>query len=252
MDYTLFIFDNNNVQVSDIFDFLKVAIIALIAQWLIIWFLHNKMNYGSSHLSVFIIKIVVLCYLIYDFATQVLNLNPTNLTIFASAFSLAFGFGMQSIIQNFVAGLIMIGEKTVKTGDSITLADGRSGIVTNVNYRTTTLKTDDNCLIMVPNSKVFLETIENKTKLDPKVRVKIVFLVDKDADFEQMEVILKNACNDIAGFIDEPAPELTISSITKDGVNVEFRLHVKNSDYADTQVITRKLYARLLEESVKR
>jgi small-conductance mechanosensitive channel len=101
------------------------------------------MNYGVGHLSIFITKLVVICYLVYYFATKVLGLDATNLAMFASAFSIAIGFGMQSMIQNFVAGIILLGDKTIQVGDKIILSGGITGVVESITYRTTTIKTAD-------------------------------------------------------------------------------------------------------------
>lgn len=246
-DYTIFVFNNNGIQVLDVIGFLYDVILALIVQYIIIFFLKRRADYGIGHLSIFMTKFIVALYLIYDFATNVLSLNAGNLAMFASAFSIAIGFGMQSIIQNFVAGIILLGDKTLQVGDRVKLGDKTEGDVVNITYRTTTIKTDDNTLVVVPNSKIFLDTIENQTKSDKKIRLKALLLVEAGANLPDVEAILVNACKKIPGFIDNIAPQIVIKTMNKDGILLEIRLFIEDSDLCDDGLASRILYDELYE-----
>src|SRR5205807_1999033 len=79
--------------------------------------------------------------------------------VFALAFSLAF----QDILKNFIAGIFLLLERPFRIGDEIT-ADNRTGVVENVEMRTTTLRTEDGEEVLIPNSLVYTSTIVNRTR----------------------------------------------------------------------------------------
>lgn len=116
--------------------------------------------------------IITLGFLI---ALSVVGIDLTNLTIVAGALGIGIGFGLQSIVNNFVSGLILLFEHNVKVGDYVVLASGLSGKVEAINVRSTHVRTLDNLDVIVPNSQMISEEITNWTLNDTVVRYKIPF-----------------------------------------------------------------------------
>lgn len=138
--------------------------------------------------SVFFILDKLIHYLIIFVATiagfTTLGIDFTNLTLIAGALSVGIGFGLQNIVSNFVSGLTIMFERSLKVGDYIEMEDGYTGSVMEINARSTRINTNDNIDVVIPNSDLVTNKIINWTLRDSIKRVKIPFGVaygtDKD------------------------------------------------------------------------
>ena len=93
-----------------------------------------------------------------------------SLAIFAGAFGIGIGFGMQNIIGNFISGIILLFERPMRVGDVITLEDGTLGTIEKISARSTTIQTPDAITITVPNSKFIESRITNWTHPNKQMR----------------------------------------------------------------------------------
>ncbi|MBI2556925.1 MAG: mechanosensitive ion channel [Planctomycetes bacterium] len=93
-----------------------------------------------------------------------------SLAIFAGAFGIGIGFGMQNIIGNFISGIILLFERPMRVGDVITLEDGTLGTIEKISARCTTIQTPDAVTITVPNSKFIESRITNWTHPNTQMR----------------------------------------------------------------------------------
>ena len=101
-----------------------------------------------------------------------LNLAQIPLTVFAflgGALAIGVGFGTQTIIKNFISGLILLMERQIRVGDIVDI-DGTTGTVSEVNLRSSTIKSFDGIAAIVPNSTLLEGKVTNWTMSDPKVR----------------------------------------------------------------------------------
>jgi small-conductance mechanosensitive channel len=94
-------------------------------------------------------------------ATNMLGLQLEKITLIASALSVGIGFGLQSIIQNFVSGVILLIERPVKVGDWISVA-GAEGTIRRIRVRATELATADGGIAIVPNSSFISSNVSNR------------------------------------------------------------------------------------------
>ncbi|HQL00171.1 MAG TPA: mechanosensitive ion channel, partial [Smithellaceae bacterium] len=100
---------------------------------------------------------------------QTAGINLSSLTILLGALGVGIGFGLQNITNNFVSGLIILFERPIKVGDRIEVADV-AGDVVDISMRATTIITNDNISIIVPNSQFISETVINWSHTDRNVR----------------------------------------------------------------------------------
>ena len=112
------------------------------------------------------------------------GLDFTNLALVAGALSVGIGFGLQSIVSNFVSGLIILFEQTLRVGDYIELDTGLTGTVKSINVRSTLINTNDNIDIVVPNSEFVTARLTNWTLGERILRVRIPFGVAYGTDKE--------------------------------------------------------------------
>ncbi len=106
-----------------------------------------------------------------------LGLSFSQITLFASALSVGIGFGLQSIISNFVSGLILLVERPVKVGDWVAIGD-LQGDVRAINIRATEINMVDRSLLIVPNSELVTKSVRNVTHGSALGRVMLVLHMD--------------------------------------------------------------------------
>jgi small-conductance mechanosensitive channel len=129
-----------------------------------------------THYAIIIIAVFI--------ALSSIGLDFSNLALVAGALSVGIGFGLQSIVSNFVSGLIILFEHTLRVGDYIELDTGLTGTVKAINVRSTLINTNDNIDIVVPNSEFVTARLTNWTLGERILRVRIPFGVAYGSDKE--------------------------------------------------------------------
>jgi small-conductance mechanosensitive channel len=161
---------------------------------------------------------------------QIMGINLTALAVFGGALGVGLGFGLQSIASNFISGLIILLDRSLSIGDFIELEDGRSGYVTALNMRSTTLETFEGKDIMVPNEMFITGTFVNWTHKNQKQRYRVDFSVAYNTDIRKLVEVIKEAVaahpQVLSGeqYPIEERPDCEIDSFGDSGVNmfVEF------------------------------
>ena len=110
------------------------------------------------------------------------GVNLTALTIFSGALGVGIGFGLQAIFSNFISGIIILFEKSVKVGDFIELQSGVTGLVKEINIRSTLVTTNDNVDILVPNEEFIKAQVINWTLREARRRLRVGFGVSYGSD----------------------------------------------------------------------
>lgn len=116
-----------------------------------------------------------------------MGIDFTSFAIIAGALGVGVGFGLQSIVSNFVSGLIILFERNMKVGDYIELANSVAGVVREINIRSTRITTLDNLDIIVPNADIIQNNIINWSLQDRIIRVHIPFGVAYGSDKQTVE-----------------------------------------------------------------
>ena len=115
------------------------------------------------------------------FTSVFLGLSLDRIALFASALSIGIGFGLQSVISNFVSGLILLVERPIKVGDWVAIGD-LEGDVRKINVRATEIEMKDQSRLIVPNLDLITKTVRNVTHGGALGRIRIVIRVNDDAD----------------------------------------------------------------------
>jgi len=199
-DTTLFTISETPVAGSDI---LRAMVILLIAYLVSRGVRHaiNRFNRTESagtqaslytvgrlsHYAIITIAVFV--------SLSTIGLDFSNIALVAGALSVGIGFGLQSIVSNFVSGLIILFEHSLRVGDYIELDTGLTGTVKAINVRSTLINTNDNIDIVVPNSEFVTARLTNWTLGERIIRIRIPFGVAYGSDKE----VVRQAALEAAG-----------------------------------------------------
>ena len=132
--------------------------------------------------------------------------NWSTFSVILGAVSFGIGFGLRNVTDNFVSGLIILLERPVKVGDRITI-DNLSGTVTSIRSRSTTVRTNDNIEVIVPNSRFISESVINWSHSDNQVRFRIPVGVHYESDVFHVRDVLEAAAANHSGILTSPRPK---------------------------------------------
>ncbi|HVH64667.1 MAG TPA: mechanosensitive ion channel family protein [Candidatus Acidoferrum sp.] len=176
-------------------------------------------------------------------AFTVLFGNPTLVFGGFGFLALAFSLAFQDILKNFIAGLFLLLERPFRLGDEITV-DGRTGIVENIEMRTTTLRTSDGEQVLTPNSLVYTGTIINRTRYPTRMftlTAKVPNATTPDGLTDRLREQLKGR-TDIAN---DPPPQVVLQPNVDGGLTLEVRYWLdyrKNDPVAVQAAVGRQIY----------
>jgi small-conductance mechanosensitive channel len=149
-----------------------------------------------------------------------LGLSLDKLTIVAGALSLGIGFGLQSIVSNFVSGLILLWERPIRVGDLIVAGEG-DGVVKRINVRSTEIETADRSMVIIPNSNLISGVVKNRVRADRTGRVVIALSVPRDTDPSHVRDVLIGAAKDHGDVLAEPPPRVFFKKISETTLDFE-------------------------------
>jgi small-conductance mechanosensitive channel len=130
------------------------------------------------------------------------------------------GLGLQEVINNFISGLIILFERPIKIGDRIQVGDVNGSIV-EIKARSTTVLTNDNVSIIIPNSKFITENVINWTFNDPKIRIPVPVGVSYGSDPETVRRALLEAALTVEAVLKDPPPSVIFREFGDSALNFE-------------------------------
>ena len=146
----------------------------------------------------------------------------SNLAILAGAFSVGIGFGLQSVVNNFVSGLILLAERPIKVGDLVVVG-GEEGYVRKISVRSTEVETFERASVVIPNSYLITEKVKNWTLRDNIRRIAIPVKVPYASDPEIVKSILLKTAKEHPSVLTLPAPSYDFEDFGVD--TLSFRLY---------------------------
>lgn len=151
---------------------------------------------------------------------QVVGIDLSSLAIIAGAVGVGLGFGLQNIINNFVSGLIILAERPIALGDRVEVG-GVAGRVDKISLRSTTVVTNDNIAIIVPNADFIATAVTNWSYGDPRVRFRVPIGVHYKSDVYEVQKALLEAAADCPNVLKDPAPTVYFIAFADSSLNFE-------------------------------
>jgi len=186
--------------------FLLLLIVTRIVQrWLETELLPRTRLEPSLQLSIVTIFGYVGAIIAIIVALTGLGFDLQKITLIAGALSVGIGFGLQSIVSNFVSGLILLTERPIRVGDSI-VVKGEEGWVRRVRVRATEIETFDRASVIIPNSEFITGVVKNWTRTNTLGRIVIKVVVAYESDPVQVREILTDIARAHPQIVQSPPP----------------------------------------------
>jgi small-conductance mechanosensitive channel len=138
--------------------------------------------------------ILVLGFLL---ALTIIGIDMSKLAIVAGALGIGIGLGLQNLVNNFVSGIVILLERSLKVGDFIELEQTVFGVVKQINFRSTLIRTNDNVDILIPNSQLVSNQVTNWTLEESHARFRIPFSVAYGSDKELVKKAVLEAASSV-------------------------------------------------------
>ncbi len=161
---------------------------------------------------------------------QSAGIDLSALTIMAGGLAVAIGLALQSLMNNIISGLVILFERPIKVGDRVDIG-AITGDVSHVSLRATTIVTNDNIAIIVPNSEFITSKVVNWTYTGRQCRFAFQLRVAADSDPKQVKELLLQLARDDKSILAYPAPEVLFEERTDTSLN--FSLLVWSSEYVN-------------------
>jgi small-conductance mechanosensitive channel len=182
-------------------------------------------EFGAGHAIAVIARYAVVS-IGFVVILQSAGIDLSAITVLAGALGLGLSFGLQNITQNLVSGLIVLIESPIKVGDRIEVA-GITGNVTKIALRATTICTNDNIEIIVPNSQFISGNVINWSHSSRDVRVSVPIGVGYNSDPELVQSILLKVAEETDGVLSEPPPSVIFQDFGDSSLNFVLRVFTR-------------------------
>ncbi|MGY5614271.1 mechanosensitive ion channel family protein [Vibrio brasiliensis] len=195
LEMTLFTFNDQPVTLWAILAVPTWVVVSLWVSKLLIKGVRAKLtSSGKDPNIVHLIERVLFVFalgVIFLTTLSMLNIPITAFAFLSGAIAIGFGFGAQNIINNFISGWILIGEKPIRIGDFLEV-EGAKGTVEQINTRSTRIRRVDGVHMLIPNSKLLENTVINWTLRDKLVRGSVIVGVAYGSDVRLVEKLMRD------------------------------------------------------------
>jgi small-conductance mechanosensitive channel len=224
---------NKRISILDVIKVsLSIIVFLVLASWLSRVIERRVMR--SRHLGISMrlalsktIKIVLLSLAVLV-ALNSVGVDLTVLTVFGGALGVGLGLGLQRIASNFVSGMILLYDRSIRPGDVITIGD-RFGWVQELRARYIVVRDRDGVETLIPNENLITSEVTSWSHSDKAVRVKIKVQISYKDDPEEAMKIMKEACIH-PRVLSEPATATRLMDFGDNGMNMEARVWINDPE----------------------
>lgn len=191
--------------------------------------------------------IILIIGLIVVFQTAGINLSALGLV--AGALGVGIGFGLQNVTNNFISGIIILFERPIKVGDRIEVGK-INGDVVKISARATSILTNENIAVIVPNSDFINSTVINWSHNDRMVRFDFPFRASLREDPSRVRKAVLEAVSHNKGVLENPSSDVLLESFGENAIH--FILRIWTSDFVNRpNTLKSQLYYAIYEKFQK-
>ena len=172
------------------------------------------------------IVLVVLAFLV---AISSMGIDLTALAVFGGAIGVGLGFGLQKVVSNFISGVILLLDKSIKPGDVIEISN-TYGRINKLAARYTSVISRDGREHLVPNEDIVTQTVINWTFSNKQVRRHLPINISYNSDIDKAMELMMAAADETARVIKNPEPRVLIKGFGDNGIDLELRVWIRDSE----------------------
>ena len=227
-----------SISVGSVVEFILTVWVAYLLSAFIRFILEEdfypRMNItpGISYATSSLLNYIILA-LGFIVALGAVGVDFSKVTLLAGAFGVGIGFGLQSVVNNFVSGLILLFERPVHVGDALQIGD-LQGRVRRIGIRASVIRTLQGAEIIVPNAQLVSEQVTNWTLSDQMRRVDLPVGVNYGAAPKKVIELLEGVARAHPDVLQNPAPRCLFMSYGDSGINFELRAW---AEYTNSQQV---------------
>jgi small-conductance mechanosensitive channel len=183
----------------------------------------------TPSLQVLIVKLlkIVLVVIAVVTALRTVGIDLTAFAVFTGAVGVGLGFGLQKAVSNFISGLSILLDKSIKPGDVITVGD-TYGWVSSLGTRYVSVVTRDATEYLIPNEELITQRVINWSYSTAEVRLKLPLGISYAADVRQAIELCQGAASETPRVLDEPKPKCLVKGFGDNGIDLELRIWIND------------------------
>jgi small-conductance mechanosensitive channel len=225
INYPVIELGDSHLTLNTIFKLLLIVVLVLVAERYLRRLIRRKVLTRTKlppDLQYALSRFAGYCFIAIGFflALKVIHLDLSALAVIVGGLGIGIGFGLQNIVSNFISGLILLAERPIAIGHRIEVG-GVAGQVTQIKMRSTTVVTNDNITIIVPNSNFITGAVTNWSYGDPKVRLRLPVGVAYSSDVEKLRSVLLEVAAENPAVLRLPAPSVRFLGFGDSALNFE-------------------------------
>ncbi len=196
---------------------------------------------------------IILYSIVFLTTLNIIGIDLTALAVFGGALGVGIGFGLQKITSNFISGVILLAEKSIKDNDLVEI-EGVTGFVRRLGARAIRMESTDGREILIPNEDFITQKVTNWTYTNTKARAEIKIGISYDSDVEKAITLMLTAAKENSGCLAAPAPECFVTEFQPNAAELTLYFWVANVAKGrakpKSQIMT-EILKRFAENSIK-
>jgi small-conductance mechanosensitive channel len=197
---------------------------------------------GAMDQVIFVLSVAFAIWI--DFL--LLGFDTLSISIFSGLVAIGVSVALRDLLSNYVAGMMLLWDKSVKMHDVIAIGNSRVGRIKDITMRYMVVEDRSDVEFLVPHSQLINSTFENWTRRNRKVRLKLDIGVAYDSPIEKVKDIMRSVCFEVPRVLKHPLPNPLILSIDESAIHFQLRFRIADPEEGIRNVMS-DVYERLLK-----